>query len=287
MNRYAVALTLAVVVAVPGPTWAQQAPQAPNGPQAPQPNQVFIERESAQDTRARLHDLLRQHPPAVGEVLRRDPTLARADYLAPYPALLTFIQQHPEIARNPSFFFGGYEFQDELPRDRSYEMYRQTLDKFQFTLLAGGLLGAFIWLIRTFIDQRRWLRVSRTQSEVHTKVLDRLTNNEDLIAYIQTPAGRRFLESGPLLTEDAPKPAGGAQLSRILLSLQAGLVLASLGIGFWVSESRFPEDMGEGFFILGTLTTAVGVGFVLSAAVAYVISSRFGLVASRPVESHD
>ena len=285
MNRYAIALTLAVVAAAPVPASAQQAVQPPAG--VPAPNQVFIERESAQDTRNRLHDLLRQHPPAVGEILRRDPTLARADYLAPYPALLTFIQQHPEIGRNPSFFFGGYEFQEDLPRDRSYEMFRQMLDRFQFMLVGGGLLAAFVWLIRTFIDQRRWLRVSRTQSEVHTKLLDRMTNNEDLIAYIQTPAGRRFLESGPLLTEDGPKPAGGTQVSRILLSLQAGLVLASLGIGFWVSASRFPEDMGEGFFILGTLTTAVGVGFVLSAAVAYAISSRFGLVAPRAAESHD
>jgi hypothetical protein len=83
------------------------------------------------------------------------------------------------------------------------------------------------------------------------------------------------------------KHLGGTPLSRIVWSLQAGLVLASLGVGFWVSESRFPEDMGEGFFVLGTLTTAVGVGFVLSAAAAYFISSRFGLIASRPVESHD
>ena len=291
MNRCAIPLILAFFLAATGPASAQ-APQAPPpqaapAPQVP-PNQVFIERESAQETRARLHDLLQQHPPAVGEVLRRDPTLARPDYLAPYPALLTFMQQHPEIARNPSFFFGGYEFQEEQPRDRSYEMYRTTIDKFQFMLMAGGLLAAFVWLVRTFIDQRRWLRVSRTQSEVHTKLLDRLTNNDDLIAYIQTPAGRRFLESGPLLTEgEAPRQAGGAPLSRIVWSLQAGVVLASLGIGFWVSESRFPEDMGEGFFILGTLATSVGLGFVVSAVLAYVISSRFGLVSARPAESHD
>ena len=216
MNRCAIALILACLLAATGPASAQ-APQAPP-PQAAAPqvpsNQVFIERESAQETRARLHDLLQQHPPAVGEVLRRDPSLARPDYLAPYPALLTFIQQHPEVARNPSFFFGGYEFQDEQPRDRAYDMYRSTIDSFRFLLIGGGLLTAFVWLVRTFIDQRRWLRVSRTQSEVHTKLLDRLTNNEDLIAYIQTPAGRRFLESGPLLTEgEAPRlvRGGGAR----------------------------------------------------------------------------
>ena len=300
MNRYAVALTLTLTAALAPAAPRAQGLQAPNAPTqgpaqgtpqqpAAAPSQVFIERESAHETRNRLHELLRQHPPAVGEVLRRDPTLARQDYLAAYPALLNFIQQHPEIARNPSFFFGEYEFQEDRPRDRSYDMFRSVMDGFSFIIIGGGLLATFIWLVRSVIDQRRWLRVSRTQAEVHTKLLDRLTNNEDLISYIQTPAGRRFLESGPLLTDgEAPKPAAGAPLSRIILSLQAGVVLASLGIGFWISQSRFPEDMGEGFFIIGTLATALGLGFVVAAALAYLISSRFGLVVpTPPVASHD
>ncbi len=55
--------------------------------------------------------LLRQFPPNVGQVLRYDPSLlTRADYLAPYPQLVAFLQQHPEIARNSSFYFGGYDY---------------------------------------------------------------------------------------------------------------------------------------------------------------------------------
>jgi hypothetical protein len=295
MNRYAAAMVVTFSLGGATHLLAQQSPvivpvqaevqvlQTPPGP-----GQVFIEREDARETRERLHELLRQHPPAVGEVLRRDPTLAGPSYLAAYPALLNFLQQHPEIARNPTFFFGGYEFQEERPRNLSYEMFDQVIDGFGFLLIFGGILTVFVWLVRSVIDQRRWLRVSRTQAEVHTKLLDRLTNNEDLLAYIQTPAGRRFLESGPLLTDgEAAKPAAGAPLSRIILSLQAGIVLAFLGIGFWISQSRFPEDMGEGFFIIGTLATALGMGFAVSAGMAYLISTRFGLVVRPPVETHD
>ena len=292
MNRYAAALVVTLSVGTT-PLLAQPLPAAQRPAEAQVqvqtvPPQIFVEQEDARVTRDRLHQLLRQHPPAVGDVLRRDPSLARADYLSAYPALLNFLQQHPEIARNPSFFFGGYEFQEQQPQDRSYQMFEEVVDGFGFLLIFGGFLSVFVWLVKSVIDQRRWLRVSRTQAEVHTKLLDRLTNNEDLLTYIQTPAGKRFLESGPLLTDgDSPKPAGGAPLSRIILSLQAGVVLASLGIGFWISQTRFPEDMGEGFFIIGTLATALGIGFAVSAALAYVISSRFGLVPSRPVESHE
>jgi hypothetical protein len=281
------------LVAAPAPAPAQTPTQppvaAPGQAAAPPavPGPVFVEQQSAFETRDRLRELLRQHPPAVGEVLRRDPSLARQDYLAPYPSLLSFIQQHPEIARNPGFFFGGYEFQEQPPLDRSYQMFNRVVDGFGFLFIFGGLLGGFIWLVRSVIDQRRWLRVSRTQAEVHTKLLDRLTSNEDLMTYIQTPAGRRFLESGPLLADAEPRPQAGVTLSRIILSLQAGVVLASLGVGFWIAETRFPADMGEGFFIIGTIATALGIGFVISAAAAYVISSRFGLVSPRPIETHD
>src|SRR5688572_22546356 len=139
MNRPAAALALlftlsapglrAQVLQAPGPATSPPAtPQTPATPEAAPPAQTFIEREDARETRERLHELLRQHPPAVGEILRRDPSLARADYLAPYPALLAFIQQHPEIVRNPSFFFGEYEYRDQTPRDRSYEMFRTVID---------------------------------------------------------------------------------------------------------------------------------------------------------------
>jgi hypothetical protein len=253
----------------------------------PPPNQVFIDREDARTTRQRLQELLRQHPPAVGEVLRRDPALANPDYLAPYPALVTFLQQHPEIARNPSYFFGGFDFVVATPQDPSYRMVQDMTQGLGFLLVLGALLGAFIWLVRSVIDQRRWLRVSRTQAEVHTKLLDRLTNNDDLLAYIQTPAGRRFLESGPIMSDGEAPSRAGAPLSRIIWALQAGIVLACLGIGFWVAESRFPEDTGEGFFLIGTLATALGLGFAISAGAAYAISTRFGLMTPPPAATHE
>ena len=54
--------------------------------------------------------MLWQLPPGVRGVLQNDPTLIdRPDYLAPYPSLQAFLKQHPEVARNPTFFFGGPE----------------------------------------------------------------------------------------------------------------------------------------------------------------------------------
>ena len=51
--------------------------------------------------------LLQDHPPAVREVLQREPALLNnADYLAPYPRLAAFVAAHPEIVRSPAYFLG-------------------------------------------------------------------------------------------------------------------------------------------------------------------------------------
>jgi hypothetical protein len=207
MNRYAIALLVAISAGFSAPAAAQGVQGAPP-PVVQQPE--FIEIQDAQQTRERLQEMLRQHPPSVAVVLRNDPSLATPEYLAPYPALVNFIKQHPEVTRNPSYFFGTSETRGfpNQPADRSVQMFNEIMDGFTVMVVAGAIVGTFLWLIRFFVDHRRWLRASRTQAEVHTKLLDRLTNNEDLMAYMQTPAGRRFLESAPIALDDKPKSIG-------------------------------------------------------------------------------
>lgn len=252
---------------------------------APQPGAVFQENADARETREQLIRLLRQHPPAVGEVLQRDPSLlSRADYLAPYPGLWAFLQRHPEIARNPSFFLGRFEYWEPRPQDRSMEMFSMILGGVGAAAGVSAFFGVLMWVIRSIIDHRRWLRLSRIQADVHTKLLDRLTTNEDLLTYIQSPAGRRFLESAPITLETEPR-ASTAPVSRIIWSLQAGLVLAALGGGFWLVQQNVTPEAAEGFFIIGVLALSLGVGFTASAVLAYVMSTRLGLVV-RP-KSHE
>jgi len=275
MNRIAHPTLILIVLAL---TSAGLAAQERPAPQPPQQIPVFQETADARATRVQLLQILRQHPPAVGEVLQRDPSLlTRADYLSPYPVLWAFLQKHPEIARNPSFFLGDFEYYEPRPQDRSLEMFQMILAGTGVAAGVSALLGVFIWLVRSLIDHRRWLRLSRVQAEVHTKLLDRLTTNEDLLTYIQSPAGRRFLESAPIPLEGEPR-ATTAPVSRIIWSLQAGLVLAALGSGFWFVQQNVSAEAAEGFFIIGVLALSLGVGFTASAVMAYVVSVRLGLV---------
>ena len=139
--------------------------------------------------------------------------------------------------------------------------------------------------MRAIIEHRRWLRLSRVQAEVHTKVMDRLTSNEDLLAYIQTPAGRRFLESAPIAVDGAPRTHSAPVVS-ILWSLQGGVVLIALGVGMWFLQMRgdVMQEVSQALYVIGVIAAALGAGFVVSAVLAYLLSSRLGLLTTPKVD---
>jgi hypothetical protein len=115
------------------------------------------------------------------------------------------------------------------------------------------------------------------QTDAHTKLLDRFTANEDLLAYIQSPAGAKFLESSPIALDAAPRSVG-APLGRILWSVQGGVVLVAGGIGLEVVSGRVTDSASQPLQALGVLAIALGLGFVISAIISFVISRRLGLI---------
>jgi hypothetical protein len=259
---------------------AGQGAQQPAAP-APAPPVYETDRRSAEETRDRLRQVIEQYSPSLFEVFRHDPSLLRNDqYLASYPGLAVFLQQHPEVGHNPSYFVGEPQWsRNRDPRTATIEAWKNTIE--HFTIIGAFTLAALalLWLVRTLIDYRRWLRLTRIQTDAHTKLLDRLTSNEDLMAYIQSPSGRRFLESAPIALDGGGTKPVSAPVSRILMSLQAGVVLASGGVGFIYASGRVMEDVAPGLFTIGVLMIAFGAGFFASAILAYGLSERLGLLA--------
>ncbi len=250
---------------------------------------VAVPDRDAAETRDQLEAVLRRYPPNVGHVLKLDTSLlSNSSYLSSYPALASFLTTHPEVAHNPGYYLGGvsevdYSTRRADPRAQAMDVWRDVLGWMGAFFIFMPILLALVWLIRTLLDWRRWTRLARVQADVHTKLLDRFTANEDLLAYIQTPAGRRFLESGPVLAEAGPQPLG-APVSRILWSAQAGIVLTAAGLGLEFASGRVVPEVSEGLVVMGILAIALGLGFVISAAAAWVISRRMGLF--EPLAGH-
>jgi len=269
-------LTTLMLTTLPAGTTAGQPAQAVAPRDAPP---AVVDERTARETRDRLHEVLDQYPPSVAQVLRLDPSLlTKQDYLSLYPSLATFLGQHPDVAHNPVFFLGDARL-NGADGNR-----KQALDALENILAGIGLFLAFltmvsvvIWLVRSGIEYRRWLRATKIQTDAHMKLVDRLASNDDLLNYMQSAAGQRFLSSPPVAIDASPQ-AVSAPLNRILWSVQAGVVLKAGGIGLWFARFNVIDEAAQPLYVVAILAIALGVGFVISALLSYGLSRQLGLV---------
>lgn len=141
-------------------------------------------------------------------------------------------------------------------------------DAFAAMFAVAGLTLAFLWLVRTLLRHRERSRWVRLQSEMHTKIVDKLEGGEELLQYLSAGSGPTF---GALPEESShPRPLG-----RILGSLQLGTVLVLGGAALLVLRG---QAEGPELLILGTLGVAIGAGFLLSGALSFYLSRAWGLI---------
>ena len=275
--RRSLFLVLFTALLVGAEAFGQQIIEIDGGPEG---------KQGVNRTKAELYLLLQKYPPRLGEVLRMDHSLlSNESYLSPYPELRTFLQQHPEVLRDPDFFVGNNSTEIAQLQERLNESYRRhdspledVLDTLVPLSIFFAVVAVLMWIVRTVSDHRRWLRVWRAQAEAHSKLLDRMTTNEDMLAYLQTPAGKRFFESSAMPVEVAPARMN-VPTGRILWSVQVGLLLllGGISIQFVRMEGLQPGELAA-MNLLSVVGIGLGISFILGAAASYMISAKLGLL---------
>jgi FtsH-binding integral membrane protein len=128
------------------------------------------------------------------------------------------------------------------------------------------VLISCLWI--TFSTVRRY-KIAKLQAELQSKLLEKISTGQELLAYAQTDAGRQLLES---LKVERIAPHG-----KIIIALQVGIVLFVFGGGMLVARNFIP-DATEPFTIVGSLICALGLGFALSSLASYFLAKSFGLL---------
>jgi hypothetical protein len=266
----------------PGQPGRPSAPLAQAAVPAPRGAVSSLPPEAADQTRKALHKVLSYYSPNLSRILALDPLLLQnGAYLEPYPELVVFLGQHPEVTRNAAYYFSEYRSDYYTPPDRDTQIVRVWSRMFEgfFIFVGFGIVtGTLVWLVKTLVDYRRWYRLSKVQTEAHNKLLDRFTANEELLAYINTPSGKRFLESAPILLDAAASIA--SPLKRILWAVEIGVVLACGAGGILLARANIPADLAQPFSVAGIFVASIGVGFILAAVASFLISKRLGVLSA-------
>lgn len=271
----------------------------PTPPVRPEPAQTAVEpvnpilsNKDVASTQRQLIELLRLSP-TLTTVISHDPSLlADTDYVARNnPQLADFLKAHPEVVRNPDFYlFTHMNPQDGSPDEaleravwpELHTSYRRTgfdelLSDSPPLLAFACFLAAALWGIRVFVENRRWSRTFRLQADVHARLIDKFSTSQELAAYMETEAGKRFLEAAPIPLYGEQSPRIPSAVSRVLTPVQIGVVLILLGAGFLILRHAGP-DYHTPMLVLGVLILMPGVGFILSAGVTWVLATRLGLM---------
>ncbi|MDR3737428.1 MAG: hypothetical protein P4L40_00270 [Terracidiphilus sp.] len=243
-------------------------------------------------TQSELIKLLKLSP-TLTTVVARDPSLlSNQDYVARNnPQLAQFLAQHPEVARNPEYFLfshlHGEGEPDEaleravwpgmMPAQHERTPFEDFMSNIPPVLALAIFLAAVAWLTRLFLENRRWNRVFKLQSEVHGRLIDKFSSAQELGAYMETDAGRKFLEASPIAVNAEPERRVPQVVARVLTGVQAGIVMVLLGTGCMLLRHASTE-MDVPMLVLGTLVLMPGVGFIISAGVTWIMAARLGLM---------
>jgi hypothetical protein len=270
---------------------ALSAAQAPRAAQpAGNPSQM-----SERDVAALQDQLLQmlRVSPTLAEVVARDPSLlSNQEYVnRNNPQLGRFLQAHPEIAQNPDFYLfnnlhGEHEPPSEtLERKLWPEMSDQRPSGVDQELISNGvpflvfvcILGALLWLTHVLLENRRWSRIFKLQTDVHGRLIERFGTSQEVLTYMGTDAGKRFLEATPIAVGFEHQPPVPSPVARVLTPLQIGIVMSLLGAGLLFLRHSVSEG-ASALLVIGTVVLMPGLGFIISAGITWLLARHLGLM---------
>jgi hypothetical protein len=253
------------------------------------------------ETQKQLIQLLRLSP-TLTTVVSHDPSLlANQDYVSRNnPQLAQFLDAHPEVARNPDFYLFTHVHPDDGTPDEALERAvwpemhprndgwdaNDVVGPIAALLAFACFLGALSWLVRLFLENRRWARIFKLQSEVHGRLIDKFSSSQELSSYMETEAGRRFLEAAPIPVGVETQQRVPNAVARVLTPLQIGVVLVLLGIGFFLLR-HVREEMHDPMLVLGTIMLMPGLGFIISAGMTWLLAGKLGLMPESRTAGND
>jgi len=120
-------------------------------------------------------------------------------------------------------------------------------------LTMWAFFGTALYIIATTLHRRQ-----RNQMQQH--MLDKFASAKDFAEFVQSPAGQKYVLSFA--------DTAASTKASILNSVRLGIVLIFAGAGLQLQDAFW---LGKRF---GMMLMMVGIGFLVSAAISYVLSRK-------------
>jgi hypothetical protein len=136
---------------------------------------------------------------------------------------------------------------------------------FMIPLAGMALTGFVVWIVLVAWKHRT---ETRAATEFNSRLLERISSFKDFSDFAQSEQGARMMRGLPTALHSTPR-------DRILRAVSSGIVITMLGAGLFFM-AIFVQSRTAVF--LGGVTIALGVGFLISAAVSYQVAKSLGVL---------
>jgi hypothetical protein len=151
-------------------------------------------------------------------------------------------------------------------------------EAFAVTIVLVSFMTGLYFIVAAGFSGRKAGALIRARADLQTKLLDRLGSGREVVEFCQTEGGKQFIEALSMGTIESPA-SKGSPTERILGSIQKGIILTLLGLGFLILAQKYHrDDPGDVFMVVGVVGLSLGIGFLLSASVSYRLSRSMGLL---------
>src|SRR5260370_36202533 len=134
-------------------------------------------------------------------------------------------------------------------------------------IILSVILSAFSFMFWTLFSTIRRFKTAKLQADVQARLVEKFGTSQDLLAYVQTDAGKQILES---LSVERTSP-----YSRIIGAVQAGIILFLFGLALLFLRGRV-SGAEEGFLVIATIFFPLGIVFAIFPAVSTSLPKLFG-----------
>ena len=131
------------------------------------------------------------------------------------------------------------------------------------------------WIVWALVEWRRY----KYQMNVQMKMVDKMGSAADMIQFVDTDGGRKFLETFKKANEVGTR-------ERMLIAVRRGIILLVVGIAVVLMRNIFPDAI-QALSLIGGLCSAFGVGYLLATAVSSKLARNWGIVKDKQDLSRD
>ena len=148
------------------------------------------------------------------------------------------------------------------------------LNTISAVVIGSTIIISSAWVITSIVTSMRQRANTRNRIEVYNRLIDKFGSAPELIEFLQSDAGLKFIE------EHAVEPA--QPLVKILGSIRLGVSLALIGGGMLIVGNIWDMTLGQDVWIVlalgGTVALTAGAGFIIAAAISYKLCRAWGLM---------